>query len=200
MLGVRMPILRQIARQISQSECWREFVSGDKSGLYEIEMLRGIVIAISKCDILQRQKNSLKFVNEIDNWGICDSFCASFKLNKTEKDVLFKFIKECHKSPKEYVRRYAVVMMLMHYIDDEYIEEALRLLTGQCNHSHIIQMASAWGLSVAYIKYPSSTLRALRTNKMDKITLKYAIQKIRDSRRIPLESREVIISEIKKHI
>ena len=74
-LGIRMPRLREIGREISKGNA-RSFLDVSKSELYEERMVRGIVTGLIKTkdfdDFTALVDN---FADEVDNWAICDCFC-----------------------------------------------------------------------------------------------------------------------------
>ena len=51
-------------------------------------------------------------------------------------------------------------------------------------------MAVAWAVSICYIKYPEKTYSYLESCKLDNFTFNKAIQKIRESYRVPKEDKE----------
>ena len=53
-------------------------------------------------------------------------------------------------------------------------------------------MASAWLLSMIYIKYPQDTIVFLENSKQDKILINKAIQKIRESLQVDKEAKEML--------
>lgn len=73
-LGVRIPLLRKLAKEIAQKDGWREFVETTDTAYYEEVMLQGLVIGIAKMPIEERIKYLRMFVPRIDNWAVCDIF------------------------------------------------------------------------------------------------------------------------------
>ena len=76
-LGVRLPILHKMAKELIQ-QGWAEALEGEDL-FYEERMLRGILIAQAPMSPEKRLESIRQFVPLIDNWGVCDSFCASLK-------------------------------------------------------------------------------------------------------------------------
>ena len=73
-IGVRLPLLRQLAKEIAKGD-WRNFLSNSKEEYYEEILINGLVIAYAKCDVEERLNYIESFVPKIDDWAICDSFC-----------------------------------------------------------------------------------------------------------------------------
>ena len=53
------------------------------------------------------EKHIKEFVPKIDNWAICDNFCAGLKTTKKYKKEMYTLIKEYLKSNKEFEIRFA---------------------------------------------------------------------------------------------
>lgn len=73
-----MPVLRKEARRILKEapEAFLEAAFGAADPPYEIRMLQGLVIAQLPCPLPQRLQLCLDFLPLVDNWAVCDSFCA----------------------------------------------------------------------------------------------------------------------------
>ena len=120
-LGVRLPKLRKIAKEIYKNGEWETFVNIDNLEYMEEVMLQGMVIGLIKKnpeDILNYVKN---FVPKIDNWAVCDTFCSSLKFVSGNKKLVWNFIQPYFKSKKEYDIRFGYVMLLSYYIACHYL-------------------------------------------------------------------------------
>ena len=77
-LGIRVPIMRKIAKNISKSNI-EEFLKLCGNTYYEEVFIEGLVISnIKDEDIFIKYFSN--YINKIDNWGICDTFCNSLKI------------------------------------------------------------------------------------------------------------------------
>ena len=86
MLGVRLPYLQAIAREIAASD-WRGYLSTADDEYFEEVMLQGFIIGLAKTDIDEKLRLIGQFVPKIDNWSVCDSFCARLKFIKRTRNV-----------------------------------------------------------------------------------------------------------------
>ena len=75
-------------------------------------------------------------------------------------------------------------------MNDERIDDVLRIYSSIEHEGYYLKMAVAWGVSVCYIRYPEKTGLLLSDNRLDVFTHNKAIQKIRESRRISREEKE----------
>ena len=78
MIGVRVPIMRKIAKEISKTNIF-EFLKYVNSKYYEEVLIEGLVISYIKDEELF-YKYFKEYIKKIDNWAICDSFCSSIKI------------------------------------------------------------------------------------------------------------------------
>ena len=81
LLGVRLPHLRELAKEIVRGD-WREYLNNAQDEYYEEIMLQGLVIGYAKAPPEEILKYIACFIPKISNWGVCDSFCTGLKLAK----------------------------------------------------------------------------------------------------------------------
>lgn len=233
MLGIRIPQLRKMAKEISKKENWREFLDGynkNKDELsienepgrivlggsdnvkypyYEEIMIEGMVINLAKMSITERLERIRIFVPKIDNWAICDIFCANEKWVKDNRAVIWEFLQPYLKSDKEFEIRYGVIMLLSAFLDNEYIDRVLEALDvipcvrlenkklpvekrkkgGPIIENYYVEMAVAWCLATALAKCREQTIAYLKRSSLSKSVLKRAAQKMRESYRISQEDK-----------
>lgn len=155
------------------------------------------MIGISKEKDINKVMNYIEeFITKIDNWAICDTFCAGLKITKKYKKEMWQFIQKYIKSNKEFEVRFALVMILDYYIEDEYLEKDLKIFNENKNNKYYVQMAVAWAISLCIIKYYDRTVEFLKSDKckLDKFTFNKSIQKAIESYRISGDEKEVLRS------
>lgn len=188
-IGVRMPVIRSISKKICKDD-WRSFLK-EPITFYEERMLKALVIANAKMEAGERLDLTRKFVPEIDNWAICDILCGDWKVKDgPDKEMLWDYCLELIDTGDEFPMRVSSVMMLAHFLDDEHIDEVLRLLTSRYHPGYYYKMGAAWALSFCYIKYPERTEPMLFLESLDKDIRNKAVQKISDSFRVSKEDKE----------
>nr|WP_122012882.1 DNA alkylation repair protein [Maliibacterium massiliense] len=190
-LGVRLPALRAIAKQIAQGD-WEAYLRAARDDSLEETMLQGMVIGAVRAHIDQVLPYIASFVPKIDNWAVCDSFCASLHIAKKQPARMWAFLQPYLHADDAYALRFCVVMLLDYYVTDDYIDQVLRLLPGIAHPGYYVKMAVAWALSICYIKYPARTLACLKTADLDDETYNKALQKIIESRRVSDQDRRRI--------
>lgn len=195
-LGVRMPKVRQIAKDIAKKE-FREYLEQAKVGItadsyYEELLVEGCVIGYGKMSLESRFAYLDALVPKINNWAVCDCCCSTYKFMQKAQEESFAYLQKWLKSDKEYELRFGIVSLLDHFVNEDYIDYLLSICNEIHHEGYYVKMAAAWALSVCYVKFPEKTERLLRNNQMDDFTHNKAIQKIRESFRVDKERKERI--------
>lgn len=217
-LGVRLPKLRKYGKKVwktyglkyLEETLERPHNNNDMEYMEEI-FLQGVVIGNLKVKedmTLSQIQNYIKiYLPKINNWSTCDSFCAGLKIAKEYPAKMWEFIKPYLISTRDYDVRFAIVMIINYYIQDDYIEELYGIFnkTGadwnsQSNPeqaAYYVEMALAWAISICYVNYPDRTLEYLKTAKsqttvLDDFTYNKALQKIVESHCVSLEEKAQI--------
>lgn len=196
-LGVRIPLLRNLAKQIAKGD-WRAYLEQAEQEYFEEVMLQGIVIGYVKTDIEETLRFVAEFVPKIDNWSVCDSFCVGLKFTKKNMEMVWGFLQPYLMSNKEYEIRFGVVMLLDYYIEEGYIDRVLQCLDNISHEGYYVKMAVAWAVSICYVKLPVPTIVFLKENSLDDFTYNKALQKITESYRVDQETKKIIRSMKRK--
>ena len=126
-LGIRLPILRSIAKEIAAGD-WRAYLAEAEDFYFEERMLQGLVIGYARCEPAEKLAHVARFVPKIDNWAVCDCFC--WRLRAAERQPMWEFIQPYFHAQAEYDVRFAVVMGLGNFVDEQHLEAFLRQLDG----------------------------------------------------------------------
>jgi len=181
-LGVRMPEIRNIAKAINQDNPMRFLDENDFSYL-ELELIQAILIGQIK-DIDLALTYATKFLPVIDTWNTCDLFCGSFKLTKKYPKIVWDWLEHHQSSTNPMTLRVIMVMMLLYFLNDDYVEKVLDKLEIINADHYYFKMGKAWLLAEMTVKYPTKSLTYLERKDMDPQIKKMAIRKIKDSFRI----------------
>lgn len=199
-IGVRLPILRKLAKQIIKKKDWRDYleqtlrknmVEGNSNKeLFEEIMLQGFLIGYAPLTPEERFAYLDKFIPKIDNWSVCDSVCATMKFALEYKEETWEFLQKYVKSEEEYGIRFAVVMYINYYINEEYFDKVIEELGTISHPAYYVKMAVAWAVSMCYVVDTKKTENFLKTCTLDDFTYNKAIQKIIESRQVSSEEKE----------
>lgn len=190
-IGVRVPLLRQIAKEIAKTDPL-SYLQTTEDPYFEEVLLQGMVIGYMKASPQEKLPHIAQFIEKIDNWSVCDSFCSGLKFTKSNQALVWDFIQPYFQSTKAYDIRFAVVMLLNYYVDEHYIKQTLQLLDQVSHEDYYVKMAVAWAVSACYIKMPDATMPYLQNNQLDVFTYNKALQKITESLRIDADTKNMI--------
>ncbi|MGN0551664.1 MAG: DNA alkylation repair protein [Acutalibacteraceae bacterium] len=196
-LGVRIPAVRKLAKELARGD-YRTYLETAEADTFEEVMLQGLVIGQIKADINTVLEYVKSFVPKIDNWAVCDCFCAGLKIANKNKALVLEFIKPYLNDKREFFIRFGVIMLLDYFICDEYIENTLALLDCVSRKDYYVQMGVAWALSVCFVKYRDLTLKYLQGCTLDDFTFNKTLQKITESNRVCAEDKALIRSMKRK--
>lgn len=191
MIGIRVPVLRNYAKELLKENSLEELLRNIDDEYYEEIMLQGMLIGLAK----PKEKEIIfqaiqEFIPKIDNWAVCDIFCGGLKITKKHKEEMWNFLQSYITSDKEFEIRFAVVMLLSYYIEEDYIEKDFAIFDRIQNDAYYVQMAVAWAISLCLIQFYDKTMEYLQHCRLDKFTFNKAIQKAIESFRITKEQKE----------
>ena len=192
-LGVRLPILHKMAKELIQ-QGWAEALEGEDL-FYEERMLRGILIAQAPMSPEKRLESIRQFVPLIDNGGVCDRFCASLKPFIQEHFYeMLDFAAPYVEAAGEFEVRFGLVTLLSHFMLPETAERVFQILDNARHPGYYARAALAWALSVCYVKFPEKTRTYLERRDLDDFTYHKTLQKIRESRRVSAADKNALAS------
>lgn len=204
LIGVRLPEIRKIAKNIAKTDgldYFNEIIKTPQKELYhEEKMLAAMTVAYGKISVEKWCALMDQYVSFIDNWAICDSVCSSMKniVNKHQEEV-WDYLQKYLEDSREYYIRFGVVMAMDYFINDQYIDKFLQKLKEVKTTDYYAMMAVAWALSVAFVKYEDKTMEFIKSNCLDITTHNKAIQKIRESNRVDKKTK-MLVAEFKRKV
>ena len=195
-LGIRIPLLRKLAARIAKGD-WKVYLTTADTYYMEERMLQGMVLGCIRPDkdVERYLERVTRFVRIINSWSVCDTFKfgGGKKFIEANRDRLWQYLKDWMQAKGEYEIRFGVVMSMQLFIDEEHIDELLRLYDGIRHEGYYVKMGVAWALSVCFVKFPDITLRYLQgPNSLDNFTYNKALQKITESYRVDAASKQTI--------
>lgn len=195
-IGIRIPVMRNIAKEIYKGN-YKEFLSLVETNYYEEITIYGFIVGYIK-ELATSVYYLDKYKNMINNWASCDTFCASYKIVKKNKDYFFNYIKNNISSKNLWIRRLCFVLLLDYYVEEEYIDDIFILCDKYNTSDYYVQMAVAWLISVCYVKYKDKTINYIKNNRLDDFTHNKSIQKIKESLRISKEDK-MLVDKLKRY-
>ncbi len=197
LLGVRIPLIRKIAKKVSNRNPI-DFLDNANDIYFEETMLKALIIGNMTEDIEVILEQVVLFIPKITNWSLCDSFCNELKIVRLHKERVWKFLQRYHQSREAYEIRFAVVLLLFHYMEKKYINEIIKILDEIKHDDYYVKMAVAWCLQACFVNFPAETMPYLGDNKLDDFTYNKTLQKITESQKVDKTTKEMIRSMKRK--
>ena len=193
--GISIPELRKLAKKIAKDN-YRKFLDYNDYENFELKLLHAFVIGYAEDDINILLAYFQNFIPKVDSWGVCDSLCQNFKISKKYSDIVWNFLMQYEKSEKEFESRIVSVMLLSHYLNDDYVDKVIAVLGRLNTNDYYAQMGVAWAIATIMGKYPKKCLDYLETKNcnLDSVTYSKSLQKIRESLKVSNEIKRLIKS------
>lgn len=161
-LGVKVSELRKVAKELVASGEYKEFLT-EKHFYVEEVILHGLMLGCAKLTIDELMRELEKFLPQADNWMVTDCTASGLKAVKKNRDSFYLKCIEWLGSESEYTVRFAVVVLLGYYLDDDFRKDIPALLARYDTDSYYINMAIAWYFSVALVKHYDEVIGLFRS-------------------------------------
>lgn len=185
-MGIRTPILKKIAKDMSGSKEAEEFMDVLPHNFFEEDQLHAFLISgIKDVDVcIKRYK---EFVPYIDNWATCDQL--SPKAFKKHPEKALELTEEYIASGQTYIIRTGIGILMRYYLDDLFEPVYLKTVSGIQSEEYYVNMMRAWYFATALAKHYEVTVEVLKNNELDRWTHNKTIQKAVESFRISDEQK-----------
>ena len=225
-MGLHSPEIKAVAKQLSceggevvmpdgvrqmcanGAEVIRAFEAVPSESLcYEETVVWGYLINLEKCSLDERLARLGRYVPVLDNWAVCDSYCAHAKwIARADKAALWAFLERWFASKREFEVRFAVVVAMCYFLGEEWLDKVFERINGldfdrieskyksvkckpkvaqqgtvQGAEPYYVRMGVAWLLATALAKFPDATRAFVRTSNLPADVVKLYIRKARES-------------------
>ena len=225
-LGLHSPEIKQVAKQLSRkggevvmpdgthricangTEVIRAFEAVQSESLcYEETVIWGYLINLEKCSLDECLTMLVRYVPVLDNWAVCDSYCAHAKwMVRADKEALWAFLERWFDSEREFEVRFAVVVSMCYFLNKGWLDRVFQRLNGlklgrikseyktvkgkpkvaqQCTvqgaEPYYVRMGVAWLLATALAKFPDQTRAYVRSSNLPEDVVKLYVRKARES-------------------
>lgn len=195
-LGVRTPMMRKLASEIFKTDKYG-YLENCKFEFFEDVFIYGLVIANFDCE--EFLKYLPKYLERVDSWAHIDSFVPSIKCIKKNKDNFFEFIKSEIFGASGFFLRFLIVSLMDYYLEEKYLDYVFSAVERVDNRGYYNDMAIAWLISVAFVKFEGKTFDFIKNCKLSNFTLNKSISKIKDSFRVSRENKILLQNFIRKN-
>ena len=185
-IGVRTPALRKLAKTLHGNGQAEEFLKALPHEFFEENNLHAFLLCGMK-DFDACVQAVEAFLPYVDNWATCDQLRPGvFRKNK---QALLPHIRRWIASERCYTRRFGIGMLMSHFLDEDFREEYLALVSDIRSEEYYVNMMIAWYFATALAKQYEAALPYLENRRLDPWVHNKAIQKAVESFRVSDEHK-----------
>jgi 3-methyladenine DNA glycosylase AlkD len=196
MLGVRVPRLRKLAREVSRSGDRDAFLAELPHRWYEEYLMHAFVLNETR-DVARAARLLDALLPHVDNWCVCDAlnpraFHDERALGGQPTEVLVPLAKRWMASNHTYTRRFGISVLMRDLLGEGFDPSQLRLATAADNGEYYVRMMIAWYLAEALVPHEKDALAAIASPELDPQLRRMAVRKGIESLRVPAETKEAL--------
>lgn len=180
-IGVRIPRLRALAKELKNNENVDDFLTKLPHKYLEENHLHAYIVEQIK-DYDECISKVNKFLPYIDNWATCDTLRP--KCFNKNCDKLINEIKNWIENKHPYTIRFGVEMLMIYYLDKYSCVEYFDWVANIKSDEYYVKMMIAWYFATALAKQYNEVVKYLENNKLETWIHNKTIQKAIESYRI----------------
>ena len=189
MIGVRTPLLRALAKEISDTEEAAAFLADLPHRYFDEDQLHAFLISRIK-DFDRCLAELIRFLPFVDNWATCDQMNpVAFRKNP---ERLLPLVREWLADERTYVLRFAIKVLMDHFLGDRFDPDYLMWVAAVRSDEYYVDMMVAWYFATALAKRYEETIPYLEEGRLPSETTRKAIRKALESYRITPDRKEFI--------
>ena len=188
-IGIRTPELKAYAKRLAKEKKSEKFLKELPHKYFEENQLHAFLLSDMK-DYEACAEAVGEFLPFVDNWATCDQLTP--KVFAKHKEELLKLIDRWLKSGETYTVRFAVKMLMSHFLDDGFDLKYPKKVASIRSDEYYVQMMVAWYYATALAKQYDAVLPFIEKRCLDKWTHNKAIQKAAESYRVSDEHKEYL--------
>lgn len=192
-IGVRTPVMRSYAKKLYKEsrDTALAFLDELPHKYFDENQLHAFILSEIK-DYDESLMRLNEFLPYIDNWATCDQLKP--KPFAKNKDRLLEAIKVWIKSEHTYTRRFAIEMLMNHYLDEDFDPSYLKMVSDASNEEYYVKMMIAWYFATALAKQYEDTIPYVENRVLPQWIHRKTITKSCESFRITDEQKTYLKS------
>ena len=194
-IGVRIPALRQLAKELKGTEEAAAFLSVLPHAYFEEYLLHAFLIGFIK-DFEQAVTEVDRLLPYLNSWALTDSM--RIKAFDKAPEALLPHIDRWLSDDHPYTVRYGVLCLMNYFLDDRFKPAYLEKVAAIQSDEYYVRMMQAWYFATALAKQYAATLPFIENTRLEKWTHNKAIQKAIESYRVTSEQKAYLRTLKKK--
>ena len=185
-VGVRLPALKALAKELKNTELAESFLAELPHQLHDENLLHAFLLNNIRDfdDAVEKVETFLPFVG---NWAVCDTL--SVKAFAKDPLKLLPYIEKWLESDMPYTVRYGIKYLMNYFLNDLYKDDWSDMVAAVESEEYYVNMMKAWYFATALAKQYDSAVRYIEDERLDKWTHNKAIQKAVESFRVTDEHK-----------
>ncbi|MCQ2438353.1 MAG: DNA alkylation repair protein [Oscillospiraceae bacterium] len=190
-LGVRVPLLRKLAAELTKNGLREPFLDELPHFYYEENLLHSILLSREK-DFRVCMERIEAFLPYIDNWAVCDTLRP--KVFARRRAELLPAVKAWIRSSEAYTVRFGLDTLMSEYLDEDFSPELPELAASVESEEYYVRMMVAWYFATALAKQWDAVIPYMEQHRLCQWTHRKTIQKATESFRITEEQKSYLRS------
>lgn len=188
-IGVRVPELRRLARELAGREETEPFLAALPHRYYDENCLHALLICAQK-DYDLAISETKAFLPYIDNWATCDVLRPG--VFQKHREQLLAEIPTWLRSSHTYTVRFGIGMLERYFLNEAFTPEQLDWAAALRSEEYYINMMIAWYFATALAKQYDAAIPYLRERCLAPWVHNKTIQKAIESYRVTPEKKQYL--------
>ena len=185
-IGVRIPALRNLAKELKDTEEATDFVAILPHAYFEEYQLHSFIIGYLK-DFDRAVAEAERLLPYLNSWALTDSM--RFKAFDRDPLRLLPYIESWLESDQPYTIRYGILCLMNYFLDDRFDDRCPAMVAAVHFDEYYVMMMQAWYFATALAKQYEAILPYIENHRLDKWVHNKTIQKAVESYRITDEQK-----------
>lgn len=186
-IGIRVPILRRYAKELSHDGQGRAAFLGVLPHEYHEENLLHAFLLEQERDFDTVICELDRFLPFVDDWSTCD--CMNPRVLGKHRAELLPHIDRWLAAEDAFAVRYAIGLLMRYYLDEDFDPAYPARVAAVEREEYYIRMMAAWYFATALAKQEAAILPYFKKGRLPEPTRRKAIRKALESYRIPPETK-----------
>ena len=180
-IGVRIPALRQLAKELKGTREATEFIGTLPHEYFEEYQLHSFIIGYIR-DFDNGLREVERLLPYLNSWALTDSM--RIRAFDREPERLLPHIDRWMRSALPYTVRYGILCLMNYFLDDRFKISYGEQVAAVHSEEYYVRMMQAWYIATALAKQYEATVPCIEEKKLEIWTHNKAIQKAIESYRV----------------